>query len=387
MQRGRKLKQGLGPAAMFRRFFLNIILLSFVASFIFLGTLLNFILTPLVSEPAGLRYQVRPGTSFKMLTENLYEQGLVKHPFFFKLLTRLYSNRGSLKAGIYLLPRGTTPTRLLAQLTTGKGLLYHAFTIIPGWNFQQLRMALTHEDKLLSTIQDKSDREVMKLLGALEAVPEGQFYPDTYYYLEETSDLKLLSRAYQHMQTKLQEAWLQRDLSSIFKTPYEALIAASLVEKEAHLGSERPVIAGVLINRLQKKMPLQCDPTIVYGLLQQGQAHRDFSFSGQLRKQDLKMNTPYNTYLHKGLPPTPIAMPSFDALNAVLHPVKHHYLYFVATGSGGHQFSTTLEEHHLAVMMLRFHEQGFFNYMLIQSYLIKQLTGFDQIRGLRRVLW
>jgi len=351
---------------MLRRFFLNILLMSSLAGVIFLGAWFNFIFTPLVSERAGLRYQLHPGTSFKALSESLYDQGLLRHPLFFKILFYLRGSK-ELKAGIYHLPRGTTPGRLLDQLTSGKGLLYHAFTIIPGWNFQQLRTALSYESFLLPTIQDRSDTEVMQLLGALPLSPEGEFFPDTYYYSEGTSDLNLLARAFKRMQMKLEEAWLKRDFNLIFKSPYEALIAASLVEKEAHWSSERPVIAGVLINRLQKKMPLQFDPTIVYSVNQP-------EYREKIRKADLKKNSPYNTYLHKGLPPTPIAMPSLDALNAVLHPLQHSYLYFVATGCGGHQFSSSLEEHHLAVMMLRFHEQGFFDYPYIHSYLLKRFS-------------
>lgn len=361
---------------MLRRFFLNTILMISLAGFIFLGAWFNFILTPLITEPAGLRYQLRPGTSLKTLSENLYDQGIVRHPLFFNFLARLHGSSHELKAGIYLIPQGTTPGRLLDQLTSGRGLLYHVFTIIPGWTFEQLRVAMENDGYLQATIKNASDAEVMKLLGAPQLSAEGEFFPDTYYFTEGTSDLKLLSRAFKRMQMKFQEAWLKRDFSVFFKTPYDALIAASLVEKESHLSSERPVIAGVLINRLQKKMPLQFDPTVAYGVSQWQATHKglNLGYTGTIRKQDLKMNTPYNTYLHKGLPPTPIAIPSLDALNAILHPVQHNYLYFVATGSGGHQFSASLEEHHLAVLMLRFHEQGFYNYLFIRSYLLKRLS-------------
>ncbi len=361
---------------MFRRFILKIILVCSLLGFIFLGVWVNFILTPLVTESAGVRYQLRPGTSLKTLSMNLYDQGLLRYPILFNLLARLHGSTHELKAGIYLLPRGTTPGRLLDQFTSGSGLLYHVFTIIPGWSFQQLRAAMAQEGHLQLTLQAVSDSEVMKQLGAPQLSPEGEFFPDTYYFIEGTSDLKLLNRAFKRMQMKLQEAWLKRDTNLALTNPYDVLIAASLVEKESHLSSERPVIAGVLINRLQKKMPLQCDPTVVYGVNQWQQTHPGLKlgFSGAIRKQDLQMNTPYNTYLHKGLPLTPIAMPSLDAINAVLHPVQHRYLYFVATGSGGHQFSTTLEEHHLAVMMLHFHERGFFNYLLIRAYILQQLS-------------
>jgi len=362
---------------MLRRIILNSILLGFLAGFIFLGAWISFLLTPLVTEPAGIRYQLRPGTSLKTLSANLQDQGLVRHPVFFNLLVRLRGSTHELKAGIYLIPRGTTPSRLLTQLTSGTGLLYHVFTIIPGWSFQQLRSALAHEEHLQQTLQAANDADIMKLLGAPTLSPEGEFYPDTYYYIEGTSDQKLLSRAFKRMQMKLQEAWLKRD-PSLKLNAYEALTAASLVEKESHLSSERPVIAGVIFNRLEKKMPLQCDPTVVFGVYQWEQTHKGatLGFNGVIRKQDLQLKSAYNTYLRKGLPPTPIAMPSLDSINAVLHPVQHRYIYFVATGSGGHQFSATLAEHHLAVMMLRFHEQGFFNYFKIRSYLLERLS-FD----------
>lgn len=361
---------------MFRRFSLSICLLSLLAAFIFLGAWFNFILTPLVTEPTGLRYQLRPGSTLKTLSEDLTKQGLVKQPSFFKLLAYIHGSVHELKAGVYLIPQGTTPGRLLTQLTSGSGLLYRVFTIIPGWTFQQLRVALEQQATLHSTLQTMSDAEVLKQLGASPGSAEGAFFPDSYYYIEGSTDLQLLSRAYKRMQMKFQEVWQRRDPQAYFKTPSEALIAASLVEKETSLSSERPVIAGVIINRLQKKMLLQIDPTVVYGLYQWELTHKgaQLGFSGLLRKQDLKMDTPYNTYLHRGLPPTPIAMPSLDSLTAVLHPVQHPYLYFVATGSGGHQFSATLNEHHLAVLLLHFHEQGFFNYFLIQSYILKRLS-------------
>jgi len=361
---------------MLRRFFLNSILLLSIAGFILLGAWLHFILTPVVSEPAGLRYQLRPGTTLNVLSENLYQQGIIKHPLFFKILAHLYGKTNELKAGIYLIPHGTLPGKLLAQVSSGTGLLYHMFIIVPGWSFQQLKTTLDRDPHLTHSLQNVSEAEVMKRIGAPQLSAEGEFFPDTYYFIEGTSDFKLLNRAFKRMQMKFQEAWLKRDAHLQFKTPYEALIAASLVEKESYLSAERPVIAGVLINRLQKKMYLQFDPTVVYGVYywQSMYPLLQLGFSGILRKQDLKIDTPYNTYLHKGLPPTPIAIPSLDALNAVLHPVWHQYLYFVANGGGGHQFSTNLIDHRLAVLMLRFHEQGFFNYLLIRSYILKQLS-------------
>ncbi|HVY53228.1 MAG TPA: endolytic transglycosylase MltG [Gammaproteobacteria bacterium] len=337
---------------------------------------IQFLLTPLVSNPAGVRYQLFPGTSLKTFAESLHQEGLVKHPTLLILLARMRGDTQQLKAGIYLIQKGTTPSHLLDQVTTGSGLLYKVFTIVPGWTFQQLREALSHADKVKHTIDKMNDKEIMAALGDGNLSPEGQFFPDTYYYMEETSDIKLLSRAYKRMRGKFQQAWDKRD-PHIMLNPQEVLIAASLVEKETHLNSERPVIAGVLFNRLQNKMLLQFDPAVAYGVMQRQITHpgNNLGFNGILRKQDLKMDTPYNTYLHKGLPPTPIAIPSIDAINAVLHPVLHSYLYFVATGNGGHQFSQTLEEHNLAVVMAKHNAGGFFNYMLVRNYILKRFAS------------
>ena len=333
----------------------------------FLAVWLKFLFTPLITDPAGIHYQLAPGTSLHAFSDDLHRRGILRHPIYFNLLARLHNSAHELKAGVYLFPVGMTPSALLAEVTSGRGLVFQVFTIIPGWNFLQLRMALNHNPHLEHNLLHLSDQELMQTLGAPVPSPEGQFFPDSYYFTEGSSDLKLLKRAYERMQSKLQKAWSARLEDTPFLNPYQALIAASLVEREAALSAERPVIAGVLINRLQRKMPLQFDPTIVYSLGPR--------FNGTLDKKDLTFDTPYNTYLHHGLPPTPIAIPSLDALNAVLHPVQHAYFYFVAKSNGSHQFSKTLEEHHIAVSMLRRHDDGFFNYELLQHYLSISLTA------------
>lgn len=360
---------------MFRRILISFGAILACIAAIFLAVWLHFYFTPIVTQAAGLRYQLRTGATLKTFTANLAQEGIVTHPLLLHILARLRGSKTELKAGIYLIPAGTTPPQLLDQVTNGAGLLYQTFTIIPGWTFKQLREALHQHANLQHSIEPLSDAELMKTLGQAGVSPEGQFYADTYYYVEGSVDLKLLKRAFKRMQTKSNEAWEKREANLPLRSLYEALIAASLVEKEAHLSAERPVIAGVLLNRLQKKMLLQFDPTVIYGVLQWDQLHPETKsgFSGILRKQDLQMNTVYNTYKNKGLPPTPIAIPSFDALQAVLHPVRHDYFYFVASGSGGHQFSQTLAEHNLAVMMQRYHEQGFYNYMYIKAALLKRL--------------
>jgi UPF0755 protein len=227
------------------------------------------------------------------------------------------------------------------QMTTGKGLYYRLFTIVPGWSFTQLRRQLLLNKYLKHISQTYDDKQIMTELGNSSLAPEGEFYPDTYYYTRGVPDLVILKRAYQLMQLKLNEAWETRLPGLPYKDAYDALIVASLIEKEAYLNSERPVIAGVLINRLRKNMLLQIDPTVIYGMGDR--------YTGKIYKENLVENTPYNTYVHKGLPPTPIAMPSQASIEAAIHPQANDYYYFVAKGDGSHQFSKTLLDHNVAV--------------------------------------
>jgi UPF0755 protein len=353
--------------------FLAVILLFLVV--VFLAFCLMFLLTPIVRNPSGIRFDLNPGTSLNLFAENLHQQGIINHPRLFIQLVRLKGKSQALKAGVYQIQAGTTPLQLIEQVTTGKGLLYHAFTIVPGWTYQQLKSALNQAPALKHDMSKMNEQQINVELGNVNFPLEGMFYPDTYYYPEGASDIKLLRRAFMRMQAKLQEAWMKRDSVLPYQNSYQALIAASLVEKETSLNSERPVIAGVLLNRLQRKMLLQFDPTVIYGVMQSQLTHKAAfaSFKGILRRQDLKLDSPYNTYLHKGLPPTPIAMPSIDSIQAVLHPVLHQYLYFVANGIG-HQFSQSLAEHNTAVKISRKHEAGFFNYMLMREYILKTLS-------------
>ena len=213
--------------------------------------------------------------------------------------------------------------------------------MVEGWTFQQLRQALSEHPKIAHTLGALSDAEIMARLGRPGEHPEGRFFPDTYHFPIGTSDEAFLRRALAAMDQRLNHVWSQRRSDLPFNDPYQALILASIIEKETRLPAERPTIAGVLARRLRKGMPLQTDPTVIYGL---GQA-----FSGNLRRQDLLADTPYNTYTRKGLPPTPIALPGEGALAAAVNPTSGDALYFVATGEGGHAFSATLEEHNRAV--------------------------------------
>jgi UPF0755 protein len=247
-----------------------------------------------------------------------------------------------LKTGEYLFKKGSTPASIWRQLTQGKGLYYHAFTIVPGWTFIQIKQALAATDALHHTSAELSDTALMVKLGYPNKLPEGQFFPETYYYTRGVADTVILKQAIDLMQKRLNEAWQKRSPNLPYTTQEAALIVASLVEKEAYLNEERPMIAGVIVNRLRKNMLLQIDPTVIYGM--------GTRYTGKIHKEDLQTDTPYNTYLHKGLPPTPIAMPGLASINAAMQPQIHDYYYFVATGQGGaHQFSKTLPEHNTAV--------------------------------------
>lgn len=324
---------------------------------------MHFLHTSVVLDDRGFKYNLRVGTSVKLLVMDLREKQIIKHPFLFTLLIRLRGDAHAFKAGEYLFPKGTTPVHLLDQMITGSGMLHHIFIIRPGASFQQLRQALNSDDALEHTTQKLTDTDIMAKLGSPGMKPEGQFFPDSYYFFAESSDLALLKRAFHNMQNKMARAWQHRAPDLFFQTPYEALIAASLIEKEAYLDEERPIISGVMINRLKRNMRLQFDPTVIYGLGDR--------FDGKIYKHDLTEDTPYNTYVHKGLPPTPIAMPGMKSIEAALHPAVHKFIYFVATGDhASHHFSRSLNEHLVAVAAAKQYRPEFFNLDLIEKNLV-----------------
>ncbi len=227
------------------------------------------------------------------------------------------------------------------QILSGKVIQY-SITIVEGWNIYQLLDVLKADPHIKQTLQGLSHKQIMQRIGYPEMHPEGRFYPDTYHFPKGLTDVEFLQRAYGAMQQKLAAEWEKRAVGLPYKTPYEALIMASIVEKETGLPSERQAIAGVFVRRLEKRMRLQTDPTVIYGLLP--------NFDGNIRRRDLRRDTPYNTYRRRGLPPTPIAMPGGDAIHAALHPADGDKLYFVSRGDGSHHFSATLEEHNRAVI-------------------------------------
>ncbi|MEN8177643.1 MAG: endolytic transglycosylase MltG [Pseudomonadota bacterium] len=300
----------------------------------------HFTQTPLNLPQEGLVYNLKPGSSVNSLSADLAAGGVIEHPIMLRLFARLTQQAGSLKAGEYQIPAGSTPGQLLVILSSGK-VLQHALTLIEGWTFTQMMRAVHRHAALEHTLIELSDMDIMQRLGYPNEHPEGRFYPDTYHFPRATTDLEFLRRAYLKMQQFLASEWEKREAELPLKTPYDALILASIVERETALPDERAKIAGVFIRRLKKGMRLQTDPTVIYGM--------GDSFDGNIRRRDLETDTPYNTYVHKGLTPTPIAMPSGAAVRAVCHPESGKELYFVATGNGGHAFSETLEEHNQAV--------------------------------------
>jgi len=297
-------------------------------------------LRPLGLSTSPLDFQVQPGSSTRSAARQMAEAGVDLNPWVFEALARLTRTTAGLKAGSYEVEQGITLWALLQKLTRGD-VSQSEMAFIEGWNFRLLREKLNAHPDLRHDSQSLTDREVLQRIGAAEAHPEGLFFPDTYLFSKQSSDLDLLARAYRAMQKRLNAEWAARDPNLPLQHPYQALILASIVEKETGRASDRPQIAAVFINRLRQGMLLQTDPTVIYGLGPR--------FDGNLRKNDLLADTPYNTYTRPGLPPTPIALPGQAALQAALHPARSPALYFVARGDGSSHFSNSLEEHNQAV--------------------------------------
>ncbi len=287
--------------------------------------------------------EIEKGDSLARVVDKLVAQKLAVNPYWFKVIVVQQQALRKLKTGEYELTSGLTLPQILAIFVQGK-TKQHAITFPEGWSFKEIMHEIDNNPDIDHTLSVAGTDSVMsKISGADLSVtkPEGLFFPDTYYFEKHTSDLSLLQRAYDKMQQIMQQEWLNKAEGLPFKTPYEALILASIVEKETAAVAERPQIAGVFIRRLEKHMLLQTDPTVIYGM--------GDLYQGDIKSKDLTTATPYNTYVISGLPPTPIAMPGKDALYAVLHPEKGNSLYFVARGDGTHVFSSTLQEHNLAV--------------------------------------
>jgi UPF0755 protein len=290
--------------------------------------------------PEEKRYWVvAKGESVQSVARRLHSQDILLWPRIWGLYARFAEPR-PIRAGEYRLAEYTSPLDILRHLQSGAVITYQV-TLVEGRTFREWIQVLAAQPKLQIHLADKAQEDQLKLLDLDLTHPEGWFYPDTYQYVAEDSDIALLRRAHVRMREVLERAWNTRVDGLPYKSPYEALIMASIIEKETGVASERPEIAGVFVRRLQQGMRLQTDPTVIYGL--------GADFDGNLTRRHLRESTSYNTYVNRGLPPTPIAMPSGAALEAALNPMPGTSLYFVARGDGTHQFSDTLEEHNRAV--------------------------------------
>lgn len=286
-------------------------------------------------------YSIKAGKSLSAVLYDLHKKKIINHPRYLLWYARLNGLANEMKAGDYLLSNNLKAKQFLDNIFNGK-VIQFSLTVIEGWSFQQLREALYKHPNIRPTTKALSENEIMLKLGMPGVHHEGQFLPDTYHFPNQLTDIEFLKRAHESMKTVLKEEWDKRAVGLIYANPYEALIMASIVEKETGQAYERAQIAGVFVRRLEKRMRLQTDPTVIYGMGK--------SFKGNIRKRDLLRDTPYNTYRRPGLPPTPIALPGRDAIHAALHPADGDALYFVSRGDGSHVFSATLQEHNNAVI-------------------------------------
>ncbi len=322
-----------------KKFLLAILVLI---ALIFLGNVLRMVYYANTDLPlkTPIDFVVPKGMTVMELAYQLKRQGVLDHPEFLVQYVRFTGQLSDIKAGSYHIAPPITPRQLIKKLVSGDVTLQR-FTIVEGWTYQQLLAALNQNPSILHTIDDLSPEEVMQNLNANETSPEGLFYPDTYFFSWGTADKTILQLAYHRMQAVLTTAWQTRDMNLPYKTPYQLLIAASLIEKETALQSERPAISSVILNRLKINMPLQIDASVIYGL---GSAYKD-----NLTRANLKSLTPYNTYLNYGLPPTPIGFPSKSSIEAAAHPIESKNYYYVAKGDGSHVFTPTLAAHNAAI--------------------------------------
>jgi UPF0755 protein len=293
---------------------------------------------PLRSSPVS--FSINSGSTLRGASQQMVQAGVLESALPFEILTRLLGDPRNIKAGNYEVDKGLTPLELMEKLTRGNNSAL-AITFVEGWTFRQMRKLLNEHPALNHDTRELSDVDILQRLGIEHDSPEGLFFPDTFHFSHGASDLNILRRSHQLMQKHLAAQWERRSPEIALATPYEALILASIVEKETGKALERTLISAVFLNRLKLGMKLQTDPTVIYGL---GEL-----FDGNLRKQDLVSDNPYNTYTRTGMPPTPIAMPGLASLHAAMNPAATDALYFVAKGDGSSHFSRSYEEHDRAV--------------------------------------
>ena len=317
--------------------FLTLILLAAWAAGVFYLQYQKALNAPLVAEGDGI-ITVKRGDTLASLNRELVQRGVIHSDWVLPVYARLNPQAANIKAGDYRIDASASLPSLMNDITNGKVVVYN-ITVVEGKTFKDLRASLVQTAGIEHTLNDKTDAQIATLLG-IDGSPEGWFMPETYQFHRGSSDLELLKRMYGEMQRTLEQEWPHRAEGLPLANPYQALTLASIIEKETGVASERPQIAGVFVRRLQKDMLLQTDPSVIYGAA---------DYHGDLTRKHLQTDTPYNTYINKGLPPTPIALPGKASIEAALHPADGDSLYFVADGTGGHTFSATYEEHQQAV--------------------------------------
>jgi len=320
------------------------VLLIFLVTFTLFIIAFLLLLEKKIQQPLPLSQvqllTVDKGSSISSIAKKLVKEGWIENHFWLRAYARLYLNEVHIKAGTYQIPLSSSLQSLLTLLSSGKEYQFQ-LTFVEGTSFQQWLAQLKQQPKLAQTLSSLTLAQIAQRLDIKQANPEGWFFPETYAFTQGTVDFQLLKRAHAKMKTALHELWQQRAINLPYKTPYQALIMASIIEKETSYLPEQGLIASVFINRLAKKMRLQTDPTVIYGLGER--------YKGDITRAHLREKTLYNTYRINGLPPTPIAMPSLSALKAALNPATSGYYYFVSAGNGKHAFSKTLTEHNVAV--------------------------------------
>lgn len=296
---------------------------------------------PLIGDnDPPIEFEVKPGSGVYSSAQQIAASGVPVNPSLFALLARLTGKSAKLKAGHYELKPGTTPLALINQLMRGE-FAQESLAIIEGWTFQQMRQAIAAHPALKHDTIGLSDNELLAKITTEYKQPEGLFAPDTYLFAKGASDMQIYKQAHALILKRLDDEWARRNPSMPYKSRYEALIMASIIEKETGQKSERGMVAAVFVNRLKKGMLLQTDPTVIYGM--------GAKYQGDIRKRDLTTDTPYNTYTRVGLPPTPISLPGAAAIAAALNPANSDVLYFVARGNGTSEFSNNLDDHNRAV--------------------------------------
>lgn len=320
-----------------KKFIIGMIIASLAAG----GAFVYWANRPLITQGPAIPFTILPGSGASAAGQQIAATaGAPLQPLLFNLLVRATVSSSRIKAGSYELKPGTTPLRLLDQLVRGE-FVQETLTIIEGWTFRQMRHAMELHQGLKHDTAELTDQALMALIAPEFKKPEGLFFPDTYLFAKGSSDLQIYRQAHAMLMSHLAQQWDKRDPVLPYETPYQALIMASIVEKETGQASERGLIAGVFVNRLKVRMLLQTDPSVIYGM--------GDSYEGKIRKRDLETDTPYNTYTRSGLPPTPIALPGLQSLTAALAPAQTSSLYFVSRGNGTSQFSDNLPDHNRAV--------------------------------------